>query len=165
MSDKLEIFWPMEGSSEHAVLALWCAEKIFDNPSPQSFGNCATMGVIKGDKLIAVVVFHNWQPEADVIEMSGAAIDPIWLSKRVLLEMYGYIFDVAKCQMVIQRQSVNNERINRILRRFGYDEIRLPRMRGRDEDEFLFTLTEEKWRENMEKRLKHGRKIKRTVAA
>ena len=155
---KLEIIWTVEGSLEHPVLTQWCAERIWPHGGKRDLGKCVAMGIIKGDILIAVVVFQNWTPDAGVIEMSAAADDPAWLSKRVLRSIYGYIFDTCKCQMVIQRHSVNNDRMNSISRRVGYDEIRLPRMRGRDEDEFLFTLTEEKWRESMGKRLKYGQR-------
>ncbi len=161
----LDILWTKEGMAEHPVLTKWCAQRLWDDGRAGDFGNSTALGVVKGDKLISVVIFHNWVPESGVIEMSAAADDPIWLSRKVLLEMYGYIFDVCKCQMVVQRQSINNNRINRILRRFGYDEIKLPRMRGRNEDELLFTLTVEQWCEGMKRRLNHGQEIKRTQVA
>ena len=47
----------------------------------RGFGNCTAIGVIDGQdgKLVAGLVSHNWSPEADTIEMSGAALTKRWL--------------------------------------------------------------------------------------
>ena len=43
-----------------------------------------TLGVVDGERLIGGLVFHNHDPEAAIIEISGAAIDPRWLTRETL---------------------------------------------------------------------------------
>ena len=135
-------------------MAAWCSEMIWGNDGVNNdFGECVTMAVLTDSDLIAVVVFHNWNEETGVIEITGASTTARWLTKGIIRAIYGYVFDLAECQMVVQRQSENNKRIIKILRRFGFDEIRIPRLRGRNEDELMFTMTEEHWRKKEEELL------------
>ncbi len=139
------IVWGGPDSPENnRIMADWCAQRIWGDE--RRFGSCTTMGVILKGKPAAVMVFHNWSPQAGVIEMSGASTTKRWLSRPTLLAMYGYVFDTCGCQMLVQRNSEKTEQLNVMLRRFGYDEIRLPRMRGRNEDEILFMYPVEAWR-------------------
>lgn len=150
-----EIVWGGSRNPEiNAVMSRWCSEHFWPKMS-RSFGRCATMGVIRDGKFIAVIVFNNWNPDALTLEITGVATDPRWLTRKVLLAMYGYAFDQAGCQLVLKRVSERNKRILKMLRRSGFEEIVLPRLRGRHEDEILCILTEEQWRVK-EKELKHG---------
>lgn len=106
------------------------------------------MGVIDDDNLIAVVTFNNYQPEAGVIELHAAADSARWLTKPVLASMFGYCFGQLKCQMAIARVSDRNTRLLRIFSAYGFDHVIIPRLRGRDEGERIFWLTEEVWRSN-----------------
>lgn len=139
---------------DNLIMGEWCARQLWPD-GDERFENYTTLGIMNDTDLLGVVVFHNWSPRSGTIELSAASISPRWLTRQTLLNMYGYPFDECGCQMVFQRNSVKNTRISGILRRFGHDEILLPRMRGRNEDELLFTLTEEKWREK-EKELNRG---------
>src|SRR5215831_17384921 len=71
----------------------------------RGFGaNIRTLGVLDDDQLIAGVVYHNWDVDAGIMEISGAATHPRWLSRRTLMLMHCYPFGVdCKCQMVVQR--------------------------------------------------------------
>ena len=103
------------------------------------------MGVVKDDELVAVVAYHNWDQRADVMEMSAASTHPKWLSPKVLRTMYGYPFDVAKVQMVVKRVSKNNTGLLDQFKRLGFTLYEIPRLRGRDENEIICTLTQEDW--------------------
>jgi hypothetical protein len=106
-------------------------------------------GVVNKDgALIAGMVYHNWDPEAGVIEMSGAAIDPRWLNVETLRRMYQYPYLGLKCQMTFMRVAATNERLLRQLAAFNYTFIRMPRMLGRDQDAVLCQLTVEAWSAN-----------------
>lgn len=110
------------------------------------FGDGTAMGVFDGHKLIAAVVFHNWEPRAGVIEMSAAALDRRWLTRSVLQRIFDYVFDDAACQMVVMRVSEKNRPMVRIARSYGFSEFLIPRLRGRDENEYIFTFTDDDWR-------------------
>jgi hypothetical protein len=51
------------------------------------------IGVINDGRLIAGLVYHNWNKTAEVIEMSGAAIPgKYWLTRETLKRIYRYPF-------------------------------------------------------------------------
>lgn len=108
--------------------------------------NCKAFGIFnRVDELIAGIVYHNYEPEAGIIEISGAAIDRHWMTKHVRQFMYDYPFLDCNVQMIVQRNSANNEHLNNQLRRWGFNEIRVPRGKGRNEDLIVFTLTDDQW--------------------
>lgn len=109
------------------------------------FGECQALGVVIGGELVAGVVFQNWNPTAGTIEISAAATDPRWLSRKSLLTIFGYVFDTAGCQLCVLQVSEHNERMRSIARRLGFTEYLIPRMRGRDEALVVYTLTAEVW--------------------
>lgn len=115
------------------------------------------IGVIESGRLIAGIVYHNWDPEAKVIEISGAALPHhYWLSRETIRRMYQYPFLQIGCQMVVQRNDAENERLLYMLARYGYSLIKIPRMLGRDKDGVLACLTYEDWRDNkFNKRFRH----------
>ncbi|OCP36736.1 GNAT family N-acetyltransferase [Ensifer sp. LC163] len=108
--------------------------------------NFTTLGLIDDERLVAGVVFHNYAPEAGVIELSSASICRRWLTRPMLKAMFGYPFDQIGCQMVVLRVSERNTCMIAIAERFGFKSYRIPRLRGRDEAEILFTLTDDDWR-------------------
>lgn len=128
------------------VVAGFVARQIF--PHGGEFGECTAIGFAKGGELVAGFVYHNWQPDAGVIEISGAATTRDWTTKAVIRAIFEYPFDQIGCQLVVARHSVHNRRVRRIWRAFGAKEYVIPRLRGRDEAEAIATLTVETWRES-----------------
>jgi RimJ/RimL family protein N-acetyltransferase len=123
----------------------------------RGFGACVAMGVVRDDRLIAGIVYHNWDQEAGIIEISGAALPGSgWISRETLRRMYQYPFHQLGCQMIAQRTPADNERLLRILAAYGYMFVKVPRMFGRTRDGVLCLLTEEAWAKNkFNKRLHH----------
>ncbi|HEV7321589.1 MAG TPA: GNAT family N-acetyltransferase [Ensifer sp.] len=112
----------------------------------RGFADFTTMGVLDNAALVAGVVYHNYAPEAGVIELSAASTSKRWLTRPVLRAMFGYPFDEIGCQMIVLRVSERNAGMIAIAERFGFSPHRIPRLRGRDEAEILFTLTDNAWR-------------------
>jgi isopentenyl diphosphate isomerase/L-lactate dehydrogenase-like FMN-dependent dehydrogenase len=108
------------------------------------------MGVIdEVGHLIAGIVWHNWEPEAQIIEISAAALPrQYWMTRETLARMYGYPFIELGCQMVVQRVPADDKRQRRMLAAFGFAQIEVPRMYGRDRDGVIATLTFEAWGAN-----------------
>ena len=123
--------------------AAWVADRI--PGCDRGFGENKTIHVIDGDQIIAGLVFHNWQPEAKVIEISSVAVDPRWMQRGVMRQLMRYPFDELKCQMVVARISVKNIRARRLWKALGSKEYIIPRLRGRNEGEAILTLTNEAW--------------------
>jgi len=138
---------PPEASQEvKNDLSLWCASRI---GLPRAWVDCEALGVFDDNQLVGAVIYHNWDPEAGVIEISGASIDRKWLPRQVLHEVFAYPFDRLRYQLVVMRISANRKEdrgIRRMLRAYGFTEFRIPRLRGRNEDELIFTLTDDDWR-------------------
>jgi RimJ/RimL family protein N-acetyltransferase len=110
-----------------------------------------TLGMVIGENVIGACVFHNWYPEHGVIEISAGATDKRWLSRKSLHAMMAYPFDQLGAQLVVCRVSERNEQDNqrglkRLLYAFGFQSCIIPRLRGREESEIVFTLTDDAWR-------------------
>ena len=114
----------------------------------RGFGPCKALGIQNDDQLVGGVVYHNWNPESEVIEMSAAATTPRWLTRPVLHGIFSYPFDQIGVQLIVLRVSEHDKRLASILKRYGFESVSVPRLRGRDEAEIIYTLTDEKWRSN-----------------
>ena len=124
----------------------------------RGFGpNIVAIGVVEGDALIAGIIFHNWDPEAGIIEISGAALPgKHWLSRETLRRMFQYPFHTCGCQMVVQRTPADDERLLGVLAKYNYTFIPFPRLFGRERDGVICHLTREAWEENkFNRRWKH----------
>ena len=123
---------------------------------PRGFGNCKAIGVIDDDgRLVAGMVYHNWSPETGVIEMSGASTTPKWLTRPVLQAVFAYPFEI-DCQMVVMRVSEHDKRLRRQLTSYGFKPHEIPRLRGREESEIIFTLTDDDWKAGKFMRVENG---------
>ena len=111
----------------------------------RGFGANRSAFVVDSKEIAAGVVFHNWSPTSEVIEVSAAAVNPKWATRSVLKDLFDYAYDGCGCQMVIARISAKNERARRLWRAFGASEYIIPRLRGRNENEAILTLTQEAW--------------------
>src|SRR5215467_4856004 len=116
----------------------------------RGFGECKTIGVVRDDgEMIAGIVYHNWNPQAGVIEMSAAAIPGSrWFTRRTADVMYEYPFVQLDCQMIMQLTPADDERLLGQLARGGYMFVLVPRLLGRDQDGVLCLFTREMWIDN-----------------
>jgi RimJ/RimL family protein N-acetyltransferase len=114
---------------------------------PRGYGPCEALGFLDADgKLVAGIVYHDYQPEYGRIEITAAALDHGLGTRGRLRLVFSYPFDQLGCQLVIARMNENNPIPLRIWRALGAEEYRIPRLRGRNVAEILATLTVENWR-------------------
>jgi hypothetical protein len=113
----------------------------------RGFGpNAKAIGVIdERGVLIGGLVFHNYEPEAGIIELSGASITPRWFTRETLARMFQYPFLQVGVQMLVQRVPADDERQLRQLAQGNYAFIKIPRLFGRERDGVLCMLTREAW--------------------
>lgn len=122
------------------------------------FGPCCAIAVLKDNQSIAAgIIYHNYDQDAGVIEISAARWEKGWLTPAVLKAMYEFPFLSLGCQAVVQRVSDDDRAQHRMLTHFGFERYRIPRLRGRDAAENIFVLTEEVWRSNNLRRLARER--------
>jgi RimJ/RimL family protein N-acetyltransferase len=142
----IDILWggPSLNPELHAAMISYADDKI--GGYGLGFGNCKTMAAFDGGQLLGVVVFHNWQPQTGVIEITAASESKRWLARRVLDRIFRYAFVDAQCQLVVARISERNTGLHRIFHAYGFESIVIKRLRGRGEDERIFSLTDDAWR-------------------
>lgn len=133
---------------ENALVSRWVAQAMKDQSFDRGFGDCTAIGVALDGDLIGGTVFHDYSPEAQVIEMSSAAVSPRWLGPQMIRAIFGYVFDQIGCQAVVMRVREGNDRMVRIAKRFGFVGVFLPRLSGRNQGLWVFTFTEEQWRQH-----------------
>lgn len=126
------------------AVAAWVANHI--PGCERGWSNCKAIGVEDNGRLIGGTVFHNWAPEAGVIELSSAATSPRWAVRPMLKTIFGYAFDGLKCRMIVMRVGAENERMCSIARRLGCRVYQIDDLRGEGKDELIFTLTAAAWR-------------------
>lgn len=113
---------------------------------PTNLGRCKTIGVVgEGGKLIAGILYFNYDSRSAVIEFGMASTDPRWLNRLTYRRMFEYPFIECSCQMLVARVRVEAERTLAILARMNFNLMYVPRMYGRDEDGVLCTLTDDQW--------------------
>ncbi len=113
------------------------------------FDPCTAMGVADAqDNLVGGFVFHNYEPEAGVIEVSFAATVRNWLTRPILYAAFSYVFDQLGCQLACSRTPAGLSHALRIARAYGFKQVTIPRLFGRTEDGVISTLTVEDWKAN-----------------
>lgn len=140
---------------EIRLLSRWVADIIWPGKG-RDFGNCQALAILDDDKLIAGMVWHNWEPDAGVIEISGAGISKRWLTRQTLRVMFAIPFEEWGCQAVVMRVSDHDAPLHRMLKAYGFERYTIPRLRGRGEAENVFVLTDEAWASNKFNRKKDG---------
>ncbi|MFC3231267.1 hypothetical protein ACFOGJ_28725 [Marinibaculum pumilum] len=80
-----------QGEAENRGLAAWTAARIdhVDGFAPPC--QCAAVTDAAG-RVVAGIVFHDWQPAAGTLQLSMAAESPAWASRAVLAALFRYAF-------------------------------------------------------------------------
>lgn len=112
---------------------------------PRRVEKYASMAVLQDGKLIAGTLYHNYYEDEGVIELSSFSLSKLWLTRRVVNAMFKMPFERLGCQLVVLRVSEFNSVMCNIARSFGFTEVYIPRLRGRNEGEFIFSYTDDQW--------------------
>jgi RimJ/RimL family protein N-acetyltransferase len=73
-----------------AEVAEWTANLI---PHVEDFGPCIAIGVQSKGRLIAGIVYNEYQPRYGIIQLSMAAVSPMWARKEIIAELLRYPFE------------------------------------------------------------------------
>ena len=80
-----------QADPRNAEMVRWCGRRI-PHVGEDGFVAAWAVGVIRRRDLAAVVVFHDWHPEAGTVQLSCAADTPLWASRRVVGAILGVAF-------------------------------------------------------------------------
>lgn len=135
---------PRDGAAYEAV-ARFLADRIGAEVAGWQTGTI--MAIAKGDRIVAAVLFHNWQPRHGVIEVSAASDDKGWLSRAVMFDLFDYAFNQMGAQAVVARMDADRP-LGRRFEAYGFRRYDIPRLRGRDKAETVMVLGNDEWTAN-----------------
>lgn len=123
----------------------------------RQFGPSTAIGFANADEgLVAGFVYHNFEPDAGVIEVSGYSTRRSWVNKSLLNVIFQYPFEQLGCRAVVARHSEQNKRVIRIWRALGATQTKIPELRGPNEAEVVAILTSDAWQKSKFREVKYG---------
>lgn len=122
----------------------WVANKL----GIRQWGESYSIANVRDQFIMGASVLHNWYPETGVVEITSASDSPRWMDRKMINAVFSYAFDVLKCQLVVLRVSEINTSMIDIAKRLSFEGYLIPRLRGRDEAEWIFTLSDDEWRKS-----------------
>lgn len=89
-------------------------------PHVNDFGPCEAIGVVENNKLVAGVVFHDYQPNFQSIQLSMAAISPRWAKRQNIAGLLSYPFEQLGCYRVFTATPKDNEKALKVNAHVGF---------------------------------------------
>lgn len=132
------------GEDEARILSEFVAGGL--GQRPWQVDSIAALGCFSDD-IEGATIFHDWRPECGTICMSGYG-SPGWMTLEHIYLAHWYVFDGAECRLAVMQVSAENMPMRRVAEKFGYEGTRIPRLRGPDEAEMVYTLDREGWKES-----------------
>ena len=107
---------------------------------------CKGIGIVDEEgKLIGGIVYFNYDPRAEIIEIGAAVTSRRAINRSIWKRMFEYPFIECGCQMVVARVRADDERVLAQLARLNFNLTLIPRMYGREADGVIGTLTDDQW--------------------
>jgi len=123
----------------------------------RQFGDCVAIGFANAvEGLVAGFVYHNYEPETGVIEVSGYSTRRDWCTKALLKVIFDYPFNQVGVRLVVARHSEHNKRVRRIWKSIGAKEYVIPDLRADGEAEVVSVLSRNDWMKSRFMRAHHG---------
>lgn len=111
--------------------------------------NSTPMAVLQdGKKMIAGIIFHNYDPDFETIEFSCYARNKNWLNRKILNKILRYPFEELGLRIVTARFSEDNTFIEKIVKRLNATTHRLPELWGVNKDQIFAILKADDWRKS-----------------
>ncbi len=103
---------------EDEFISKWVSDLI---PHADDFGPCVTIGVTNDkEELIAGIVYNSYQPKYGTIELSMAAVSPMWAKKEIIAELLRYPFEQLGCYKVYTVTPAENEKALKVNAHIGF---------------------------------------------
>lgn len=98
-------------------VAAWVADRI---PHVKDFGPSTAIAVADGDRVLAGVVYHEYQPAYETIQLSMAAASPMWARQGIIAGLLAYPFDQLKVHKVWTATPHTNEAALKVNAHIGF---------------------------------------------
>lgn len=105
-------------------LAKLAAQKMADIIGPSGFGACQAIGVASGpkptDKLLAVVIYHEYQPRCATCQVSIVSWHPSWARRGVIRSLLSVPFEQYGVKKLWAAIASDNERSLKFNKGIGF---------------------------------------------
>ena len=140
------------GFSEQLVP--WVAERIQHLRSPD-FGPCETIGIVRGDRLIAAAIYHDYIAAHEIAQFTIASESPLWATKGVISGLLHYAFRQMNVYTLYTLTLPSNERALKVNEHIGLKrKTIIPHAFGRKRHAVLCQMTEPEYSKRYE--VNHG---------
>ncbi len=123
-------------------VASWVANLI---PHADTFPRSVSIGVLKGEDLVAGVVFHDYRPEFAHIEVSMAATDPRWATRSTIGTILSYPFLQLQCQRITAVTPRKSLQPRRFLEGIGFKREGVLRLGFGTDNAIIYGLLRSEW--------------------
>ena len=128
---------------------LWGGRRKFGPSTAVGFANQA-------DGLVAGFVYHDYDPDSGVIEISGYSDRRDWTNKDMVRAIFDYPFEQLGVRLLVARHSEKNTRVRRIWRALGAREYIIDDLWADGEAMAVAVLSRDAWNKTKLKRKSHG---------
>lgn len=90
------------------ALAEWVGSRI-PHVGGAHFGPCQGLAVVNGDKVLAGIIYHDYQEDHDSIQLSMAAESPMWARREVIAALLDYPFNQLGCFRLFTITPIDNK--------------------------------------------------------
>jgi RimJ/RimL family protein N-acetyltransferase len=121
----------------------WVAQKLGLRQWPMSYSIANVRA--EDSFILGATVFHDYYPENGVVELTSYSEHPAWMSRKMINAVFTHAFEGLKCQLVVLRVSETNIHMRDIAERLLFNSYTIPRLRGRNEADVIYTLSDDDW--------------------
>lgn len=127
-------------------VAAWVARQI-PHVGERGFGPCRAIAVVHGDRPLAAIVYHDWQPQAATCQISMASVSPLWAKPQTIRDLLAVPFDQYRCYKIWTCIPADNERALRFNTGIGMvREAVLRHQFGRKRHAMIYGMTADEYR-------------------
>lgn len=154
------IFWP-EAPSDAQMLMMWAGSLIPHVGIDGGFDGPARVAAVLSDsgKLIAAVIFHDWQESAGTMQVSCASISPHWASHNVISGLLDYAFNTNKARKLWMAIPHTSENVVKFNKHLGFKQEAVLRYHfSKNQHAVILSMLDHEYRNGrwFDKEVKHG---------
>lgn len=98
-------------------VATWVASHI---PHVDDFGPCEGLAILRDEYIIAGIVYHDYQPKAQSVQLSMAAVSPMWARREIIAQMLQYPFEQLGCYRAWTYTPISNTMALKVNSKIGF---------------------------------------------